>query len=286
LAHLLRLHPDCQGHYRIPDDFFIFKANKLFEFVRSCTKLWAEWDLGAEYEEHLLQCLGLGLTEFLSRETGASRPVTKTPSVKNLALFFRLFPDACLIIVLRDPHAVVDSMVTGFGNSHADGLRTWAEAADELTAFEGLAFTKERRYAVVRYEALLSNLPGEMTRLLEFAGLDRDRYDFDLALHAPVIGSSMLLDEQRKVTWTPVPKPAGFSPLERSKTWPLRREARLAWLAGRQSTAWGYPLRQSGGGLWTIYNIGCDAIDRFIGWWRHLRSHSDRVAERKRRLSV
>jgi protein-tyrosine sulfotransferase len=283
LAHLLRLHPDCQGSYEIPEDFLVFKSTKLFDFARSCAKQWAFWNIEPRYEEHLLRCLGLGLVEFLIQEIGALRPVTKTPSVRNLRLFFRLFPEACLIVLLRDPRAVATSMVRGLGTSYTDGLEAWALAADEIMAFEGLTSCEGHRYMVVRYEALVSNLRDELTRLLEFAGLDLERYDFDLAANAPVIGSSRLLDEEGKVSWRPVQKPDEFSPLQRATTWSRAHEARLAWLSGRQAKALGYPPTHTGRGVWSIYNICCDGFHALRKKWRLIKDRSRRVAERRQR---
>ncbi len=103
----------------------------------------------------------------------AGRPVLgeKTPHhVLYLETIFRLFPDSRALFLVRDPRAVVPSMVkAGFGPSSAKkAMVQWAT----LTAC-GIGY--HRRYPdrilPINYESLVRDAPGTLQRLCDFLEL-------------------------------------------------------------------------------------------------------------------
>ena len=284
LAYLLRMHPHCAGTYPEFEDYFITQAHRLFEFAQVVKNHWS-WGLGDLERDELLRCLGNGLLGFLKQHLKADRVVTKTPSVKGLPLFFQLFPDARLIVLVRDGRAVAESMLKTFNVPYEACIRKWAEAAESILDYDQMRKHSETRYMLVRYEDLLDDLRGQMSRILRFAGLPEGLYDFDAAARAPVIGSSSMRDEAGRIFWKPQSKPRGFDPLKRSAHWSNRQHARFNWIAKKQSEALGYPCQRSDGSplLWWIYNVLFDAKETIGKIWRKFRTRKVRI-ERRRQL--
>lgn len=289
LAHLLRLHPHCAGAYpEFEDykfeDYFLPEAYRLFEFAHAVKDHWGS-GLGERERDELLYCLGNGLISFLTQHLGARRVVTKTPSIKGLSLFFRLFPTARLIVLVRDGRAVTESMLKTFDIPYETAMRRWVKAADGILTYDQTHKHSENRYLLVRYEDLLTDLRGQMGCIFKFAGLPEDLYDFDAAAAAPVIGSSSMKNEAGRITWKPQPKQEGFDPLKRFSHWPNYRHARFNWIAGRQSEALGYPWRQPGGSrfLWRCYNVMTDLRVYAVNLWRKLQQRKARQEMRRQR---
>jgi hypothetical protein len=188
----------------------------------------------------LLRSLGDGLVSYLwvDRER---RLVAKTPSVDRLNRFFALFPDARLIVLVRDGRSVVQSCMSTFGWDLDRAGRSWARAADEIDRFETDADVPPDRYLRVRYEDLLDDFDASIAQILSVAGLDPNRFDLEAARSLPVRGSSSYFGAgHRSVHWDPVPKGADFDPRKRWSSWPERRHQRFAWIAGAQMRRLGY----------------------------------------------
>ena len=58
-----------------------------------------------------------------------TRLVTKTPTVKNLGLFFQLFPTSKLLVLVRDGRSVVESAVRTFDRPYGHAAREWASSS-------------------------------------------------------------------------------------------------------------------------------------------------------------
>lgn len=284
LAHLLRLHPDCKGTYPEFEDYFMPQAHHLFGYAQAVQNHWS-WGLSGKERDQLIQCLSQGLVAFLGQHLGASRVVTKTPSVRGLPLFFRLFPDACLIVLIRDGRAVVESMMNTFNEPFESCVQDWARAADTVLVQHQEFERSGARYLLVRYEDLVRDVQAQMRGVLTIAELPLDTYDFEAASHAPVIGSSSIKNTDGRVMWKPQPKPQGFDPLKRAEHWSNRQHARFNWIAGKQSAALGYPCRAPGGSqiFWWIYNVVTDVMEGIVRAWRKIRTRAKRV-ERRHRL--
>jgi protein-tyrosine sulfotransferase len=291
LQDILRLHPDCDvDGMELEEDHFTHASHFLVNFVQLATRSWKRW-WGPEYleteRELLYRCIGDGLISFLKKEVVTRRLlngidpnrelkvlVTKTPSTENLDLFFRIFPDAELIILVRDGRAVVESAVRTFYRRFDRASRQWADRANAVLRFTNNDANHDRRYLLVKYEDLYSHNQEEMRRILDFLHLDQTRYDFTAAANLPVRGSSTLRQEDTQIGaspargaapgihWRPVAKSADFNPLARWSHWTRAQHERFNWIAGMPSQALGYESRlyTTNRRFWTAWNWLLDIL--------------------------
>jgi hypothetical protein len=263
LYDLLRLHPDCDASTPVPEDFLVHCADLLVEYVDSVSSNWrSHW--GVEVNQDILrQCLGKGLISFVTWRVGEDdartrkRIIARTPSVRNLELFFELFPRAHLLILVRDGRAVVESSVKSFGANYETMMRHWAKAAQTIVRVDQSHRDSNSKYLIVRYEDLYVNMQAELLRIFAFLGLGADAYDFDAAASLPVKGSSELRDRgEDAVHWQPVEKWSGFNPINRWDHWDRALHERFNWIAGQYLAPLGYQERRymTNRRWWLIWN--------------------------------
>jgi hypothetical protein len=262
LFDLLRLHPDCGVPSIKWEDFLLHKSDWLVKYVDAVYKGWRRWGADKNLEDSLYEQLGNGLISVLASRVKEKRLVTKTPSVRNLNHFFKLFPRAYLLILVRDGHAVVESTVSTFGDSYETAMRRWAGGADTILRFRQSADALHDRYLIVRYEDLWNKPEQELRRILGVVGLDADKYDFNAAINLPVRGSSTFHgQEEQRYHWKPVEKTAEFDPLSRANHWSRSTHERFDWLAGQKLVALGYEAKTFGKDqevLWAVWNKALD----------------------------
>jgi hypothetical protein len=242
LVDLLCAHPDCASPAPIWEDYLLAHAGHLEAYAEAVSRHWnPSWGAGDADRRALLSALGGGIAEFLRSRAKAPRVVTKTPSVAGLAHFAALFPDAHLLVLVRDGRAVVESGVRSFGWFRDGAIHGWARAARDLLAFEANARVPGLRYLRVHYEELVGQPEATLRGLMDFLGLDAARYDFARAASLPVRGSST---EGRsaggRVRWRGVERTADFAPIERFRHWSRAQHARFEWIAGDALRALGY----------------------------------------------
>jgi hypothetical protein len=262
LFDLLCLHPDCAAPATNWEDFLVAKSDLLVEYVNSVYSGWRRRGTSQEVEDLLYEHLGNGLISVLSSRVKEKRLVTKTPSVRNLNYFFKLFPRAYLLLLVRDGRAVVESRVKTFGEKYETAMRIWADGANDIVRFNQSADGSSSKYLIVRYEDLYNNLDAELRRIFVFLGLEADRYDFNAAVNMPVRGSSVFHGQGEKgVHWKPVAKTSAFAPLSRWSHWNRSVHERFNWIAGEQQTRLGYQGSQPKPDwlFWLIWNQGMDA---------------------------
>lgn len=275
LADLLRLHPDCRAGGVIWEDYLLAYAEPLVEYAHTVYRRWnPRWQVRETLgpEDVLCRDLGDALIAFLNRqvarpeaagelpETPPKLLLTKTPSVASLQHFFRFFPAAPVVIIVRDGRAVVESGVKSFDWEYEVATRKWADAARTILEFERTHRASERHYRIVRYETVCADIEGELRKLFEFLALDPSRYDYAAARRLPVRGSSEVRAAGDKVHWQGVAKTESFKPTERSSSWGRARHERFNWLAGQALTELGYQPRVFPGqhALWALWNRAHD----------------------------
>ena len=302
LQDLLRLHPDCDvDGLELDEDHFVTYADLLIRYVNLASKTWKAWWGPEQLQKErdlVCQCMGDGLVSYLRLQvrnrrtlTGKAPPdkplpvlVTKTPNVTNLHLFFRIFPNADLLILVRDGRAVVESAVRSFYRNFAEEARQWATRAAVIRDFTESDSNRGRKYLVVRYEDICTNTKSELDRIMLFLRLDPTLYDFDAAKNLPVRGSSSLRREgagSREafvapgIHWDPVPKNSDFKPLERWGNWDRAKHERFNWIAGKHLPAFGYEIKSYSGNrwLWTARNTVLDLlpIEKALHLWQKVR---------------
>jgi hypothetical protein len=278
LNDLLALHPDCCAP-ALHEDYLLTHAEWLDRYVQETRGHWdPSW---AHSEATTFAALGAGLMRLLQPAAPRPRLVTKTPTVHNLPLFTKLWPQAYLLILVRDGRAVVESGVRSFPDwTYEKAIQWWAWAAKSILAYDAERRGPGQRHLVVRYEDLYSQPEREVPRVLEFLGLDPQRYDLEQARQLPVRGSSTYRGQSREVHWDGVEKTADFAPLERWRNWPRARHARFNWVAGPFMRQLGYDLVTTQGErrYWAAWN---KVLDRRWLWGHRLKALRGRMAARR-----
>jgi len=249
LVNLLCSHPHCALPAPIWEDFLVAHSDHLTRYVDHVSQRWdPQWGDIDSLRDQLNASIGYGLTSFLDERCNSERTVTKTPSVENLEHFFEFFPEAFLVILVRDGRAVVESGIRSFGWDREWATDRWAKAADRILEFDRKHRQSGARYKIVCYEDLYVDLEGQLRSILGFAGLDADLYDFNAATQLPVRGSSAIREEGADVHWEPVAKSQKFDPISRFSHWTRAQHERFNWVAGHQLEQLGYsPQRASSG---------------------------------------
>lgn len=286
LFDLLLKHPACGAPAPIWEDFFTSQLDILDTYVRSVSGWWDKgWKVDDDSVLRIRRHLGAGIVNFLQEQTGGKRIVTKTPSVKNLQRFFDYFPNAHLLILVRDGRSVVESGIRSF-NWHRDAaIHKWADAARTIESFDASQSAKPSRgeCLVVRYEDLWLNMEAELDRILDFVDLPKDSYDFSAAAEMSVRGSSSIREqESQKIHWTPIAKTPSFDPMSRFSHWGRARHERFNWVAGKHLATFGYdqtrhPSAQS---LWSFWNLLLD------GGWLFVRTLGPTYLKWKRQVTA
>lgn len=273
LYNLLSLHPDCRVPEPIWEDYLLEPSHLLLQYTRAVCRWWEgadpPWGVDRSFESLLCQYLGGGLISFLESRTGVrageGRLLTKTPCVSHVDNFFKLFPHAYLLILVRDGRDVVESALRTRG-AWPDGVaKQWADAAESILRFDRVNRARGLRYMIVRYEDLYLNLDSELPKILDFLDLDIEVYDFSAARQLPVRGSSTHRGGKKQVHWErAVAKTRNFNPIRRWGNWDRRMHERFNWLAGQYLTEFGYEIESYSRHrrAWRMYNRAVDTVGK------------------------
>jgi hypothetical protein len=189
---------------------------------------------------------------------GDFRLVLRSPTTEGIATITTLFPNARVLILVRDGPATVESGRRSFGWPYEEAMLAWRQSVRRVLSF--LASADGPRCRLIRFEDLTADPAREIARAIAFLGLDPALYPFDRVDEVPVFGSSSFgRTDGEGVHWRPVPKDSSFDPLARAQSWPANRRARFAWLAGAEQRKLGYlvhPLLPMG----RVWNVVLDGI--------------------------
>jgi hypothetical protein len=213
--------------------------------------------LGSAWLMHLIDTFGLK----------PGHVFLKDPSVKNIDRFFDVFPDARLIILIRDGRDnVASSMKAGLAvrdrqtkaertrkrinhwlrRDFVSAARDWSIAVKRVTSFD--AEFKDSRYAsqylIVRYEDVYRDPRRMAERIFSFMGVPWDQGILDAVANADVVGSSFYSSARRedahKPNWKPTPRTEAFQPVGRWKRWSTLQKSLFKRIAGKQLISTGY----------------------------------------------
>lgn len=296
LYNVLSLHPDCHGITirDMPEDHLLANANLLKRYASNAASFWSRHgrrgkgdivrqQLNLEMKGKLLASLGKGLLDYLYNMNphAESKPLlTKTPNVLNLNDFFHLFPNARLVILVRDGRAVVESNVKSFGAKYEYATQNWTAAAKIIQDFDRDFQSRCHQYMIVRYEDILNDFQAELTKILTFLRLDVQAFNFEDALSLPIFGSSQHFDVSQQLTsktgytgWKIVDKKKDFNPVERWQTWSDAQHARFNCIAGAEMKHLGYDLKEiDNNTLYRLINFVADQKWRLISYGLSLMS--------------
>lgn len=190
LQDLLALHPDVEPQIRIWEDHLFAHSDLLVRYADLTTSRWhgpvRETD---SMRDDLLAALGVGLAHQLAQSITAPWFVTKMPNLVGIGNASLLFPDAPIVVVVRDGRAVVESAVRTFKVPFDREAARWADGARTVL---DLARSGAGNIIVVRYEDLVADVEATMSAVLHHIGLDVAAYPFTDAERLPVRGSSEL----------------------------------------------------------------------------------------------
>jgi hypothetical protein len=243
LGTVLACHRDCALTGPVWENFLLEHADLLTAYASRTSTHWSpSWGDIEPLRAELARNVAQGGLEFLRSLAGDKRVVAKTPSVRNLDLAPELFPGAQLVLLVRDGRSVTESYVKGFGWSHERAMRTWARGADAILSFAArpAVETAGVQHRIVRYEDLVEDFDAEVTKLLDFLGLARERFDYGAARDLPVLGSSFARRNDESVHWRAVERTRDFNSVRRFAHWDRRLHERFDWLAGDQLERLGY----------------------------------------------
>jgi len=247
LSNLIRKHPACGAPKTIWEDYLVSYSDFLKLYTDSVYKRW-KWRSGRadpSFEVALRKSIGDGMIQFLSSGIQGERLVTKTPEVRQIDNFFDFFPDARLLILVRDGRAVVESRVKTFGESYQAAMQKWSLAADTIRRFQETHSGRPEDYLIVKYEDLWSDVERELRRIFDFCELPADVYDFDEAANLPIRGSSVHHGEQRSdIHWEPVKKTNDFDPTERWSHWGRSLHEQFNAIAGDRMAGLDYEIKR------------------------------------------
>ena len=246
---LLNLHPSVEAVSVASEDWVV---DQLHHVERLSTTLEKRWTLPPS---DLRRRIGDEVARQLARGIDDRVVLTKSPSVRNLELFPRYFPDAHLVLLIRDGRAVVESTVRSFGDSYEGVTRRWAENARSIVRF--LECRDRRLHHLVRFEDLIGDRESTMRQLIAELGLEADCYDFTARL--PGVRGSSELTQSGALHWRPVDLGPGFDPTRRWAGWSAWRHARFAHLAYKEMLELGYQVEPVKAPL--HYRAGNRALD-------------------------
>jgi hypothetical protein len=291
LLDLLCSHPDCApAREPIHEDLFLQHAHLLDGYASAVERAWdPDWGtFTGDIPGKLRASLGDGLASFLCVDR-ERRLVTKSPSVRNLPLFFSFFPRARLLVLIRDGRSAVQSAMTTFAWDFDTAAHLWAEGAEVIRQFDHAHKDSGLGYRIIRYEALVDDVELTMAGILDFLGLDRNRFDFAAAASMPIRGSSVFFGPGRAgVHWDPVDKDSDFAPKERWREWDPALLQRFDWIAGDQLRHFGYQDPPGGGPTPVLWPLAQHMLDwrwrsgRFARRAGHWMQRQVRAARRRR----
>jgi Sulfotransferase family len=264
LENLLALHPHCRKS-KVPEDFFLANSETLLNFCRSVADSWDDWwlqRLGGS--SRLAMHIGTALLRFADPgpegEGSVSdfRLMLRSPTSEGIAAATTLFPNARVLVLVRDGPATVESGHRSFSWPYEEAMLAWRQSVRRVLSF--LASADGPRCQLIRFEDVTADPAREIARVIAFLGLDPALYPFNRIDEVPVFGSSSFgRADGEEVHWRPVTKDLSFDPLARAQSWPAHRSARFAWLAGAEQRKLGYlvhPLSPMG----RVWNVVLDGI--------------------------
>ncbi|WP_282119674.1 sulfotransferase family protein [Ruegeria atlantica] len=169
----------------------------------------------------------------------------KCPHVQDLSLARHIFPDAKIILCLRDGRDVVESSLKTFSRFSLTSKNfrqladEWRLGTEAIMTFDNAGENANADTMIVRYEDVVADTHGNVRKVLSHVGLFEDRFPWDEIDKMPVRGSSRskVSNDDR---WKPEAKSADFNPVKRWASWSDSKKARFDRLAGSALELAGY----------------------------------------------
>ncbi len=230
------------------EDFLLEHSDVLAAWVERTYQQWKhtpsmpepeQWKqrLSHQFGEALLRVLREGLEP-------ERRLLARTPGAANVERFFDFFPDAKLILLVRDGRDVVESAkATWPYESYEFWIRQWAVGVRSMQRLMSVAGSGLRgsSWEIVRYEDLVNKPEQVVGPMAKFLGV-ADKFDWAKFKELPIRGSSQNRDSKGNVDWKPTKEIAWFNPVGRWSKWSWIQKQQFKRLAGQEMAAIGYGL--------------------------------------------
>ena len=234
LHHLIAQHPDCVRSL-FKEDFFLFEAHQLRNFVRARDK--GNWTR-AEACGSLTAVLGSAFVRYAVGGQENKRAVLKTPSPRGIEFFSEFYPHGSFVVIARDGRDCVASAVKAWGFSLETECETFRRNVEYFTAYRDQRF--RRPIPFVRYEDLVRDRKRVLTDLFDVLELPAATYPFETDI--PLIGSTEDCVNKVPAQERVREKPADFKLESRWLDWTAAERQIFERIAGPSQIALGYDL--------------------------------------------
>lgn len=246
LSEMLMLHSGFQVPEVLSEDYVLEHSHLLLEYVDKTCKRWRglPWIESPEmWRNKMLRQIGDGILALLTQQIPAGkRLLAKTPAAFNVDKCLQLFPEAKLLVLVRDGRDSVESAAKKWpAEPYELWMQQWAEASRAVLDFmQGAgAASRGKSWLLVKYEDLLEKPEPTVTDILRFLGLDPSTFDWDRLKRLPLFGSSQYPD-QKGDTSRVLEKPKDFNPIQRWRDWGWSRKRSFKKIAGNELISLGY----------------------------------------------
>lgn len=241
VGQLMRLHPDL---YALPRDLWELPLLQLSRDVLGLQRKFLriyEQNADKMRPTDFLKIVGTGMLAYLQEETPVEKRILiKVPSVQYLHYFWTMYPNAHLMLLVRDGRDLVDSTVRTWPQiSFPMACLRWKRAANMVYRFHKHYAGLQIGYWCARFEDAVQDPEGFVHEACRRFDLDVARYPFERIEGIRIRGSSRL-PQQGKVIWNPREKPAGFKPIGYWQDWSPYRKWLFKWIAGDMLVRLGY----------------------------------------------
>jgi len=161
LEALLSLHLQCRKS-RFPEDMFLANVETLLNFCRSVAESWDDWwSSRLRGPFGLAVHIGEALLRFAAPDPDEEGPVSdcrlmlRSPTTEGIAAATTLFPNAHVVVLVRDGPATVESGRRSFGWPYEEAMLAWRHSVRRILSF--LAGVDGRRCLLIRFEDLAAD---------------------------------------------------------------------------------------------------------------------------------
>jgi sulfotransferase family protein len=246
LSDVLLSYPRYQLPAMLDEDYVMEHAHLLLQYADKTYSRWKglPWiNTPEDCRRILLRSIGNGILELLKGQIAKDKCLlAKTPAAYNIDKVFHLFPDAKLLILIRDGRDAVESAARKWPTeSYEFWIKRWVEGARLVLNFmRDFGDLRGKSWKLVKYEDLLERPEAVTADLLSFLELDPADFDWNRMRRLPVHGSSQYRDESGKVIEKALERSSDFNPLGRWRHWGWSRKRMFKKIAGKELIGLGY----------------------------------------------
>lgn len=253
LSQVLNKHPKLEFPVgdNMPDEQCLYTySNFLKDYSNTTVNAWSKWFKGGVNKvdvtsKSLMHSLGYGLLAYFRKHINSeSTLLLKTPDAGNIESVFHLFPNAKVILLVRDGRDTLESFSKSWGGDGAfkKMCQRWDNRVQQMLKFKNQAKAsgKQTDYLFIRYDELNDNTAKQVAKILDFLGLDQESYPWDELGEVPILGSSTTKDSDDHVHWEPIKKDQSFNPNQKWVLWSNRKKNIFKKHAGRSLIELGF----------------------------------------------